>query len=175
MSQETTIAVFGSSRPKPGSDAYDLAYQLGGQIASRGWTLCNGGYRGTMEASAKGAKDAGGQVIGVTCSIWSRSGVNACLDREICTDNLYERVRTLVDLSSAYIVLPGGTGTLLELSLVWELVNKKFLKGAPIILLGDFWQPIIDIVSRDDPRCMHCVQSAMAPDEAVDLIAKTVG
>jgi uncharacterized protein (TIGR00725 family) len=171
MPNEMMIAVFGSSRPKAGSSAYELAYQLGREIALRGWTLCNGGYGGTMEASAKGAKDAGGQVIGVTCNIWSRSGINTFLDREICTDNLYDRVRTLVDTSTAYIALPGGTGTLLEVSLVWELVNKKFLKGRPIVLLGDCWRGVIDCVSQDDPKCINCVRQATDPADAVEKIA----
>lgn len=175
MSHETTVAVFGSRKPKPGSETYELAYQLGRQIAARGWTLCNGGYGGTMEASAKGARDAGGNVLGVTCSIWGRSGINAFLSREVCTDTLFDRIRALVELSHAYIVLPGGTGTLLELSLVWEMANKNLLKDTPIILLGNFWQPITGIVAQDDSRSAHCVRQVASPTEAIEQIAACLG
>lgn len=175
MVSETTIAVFGSSRPKSGSDAYEQAYDLGKRIAQRGWTLCNGGYGGTMEASAKGAAEAAGQVVGVTCNIWSRAGISPFLTREVRMDDLYSRVRTLVELSSAYIVLPGGTGTLLELALVWELVNKKFLTGRPIVLIGDCWQGVIEAVSNDDPRCIHCIHQAADPAQAINLLASRLG
>ena len=59
----TVITVFGSSRPEPGSPAYETAYQLGRAIAEAGWALCTGGYGGTMEASAKGAVEAGGHTV----------------------------------------------------------------------------------------------------------------
>lgn len=171
MSQEFTVAVFGSRRPRPGSDAYMLAHELGEGISRRGWTLCNGGYGGTMEAAAQGAKKAGGEVIGVTCNVWGRDGINRFIDREITTEDLYERLRTLADMSNAYIVLPGGTGTVLELLLVWELVNKKFLKDRPIVLLGDGWQGVIDCVSREDPGCVRYVHPAQDAAEAIEIIA----
>jgi uncharacterized protein (TIGR00730 family) len=170
--QDVTITVFGSSRTPPDSPAYDLAYRLGTVIGVRGWTLCNGGYGGAMAASAKGAKDAGGRTVGVTCQVWGRGGINRFIDREVCAGNLHERLQTLVDLGRAYVALPGGTGTLLELAFVWEMANKKLLKGRPIVLLGDCWQGVVDCMSRDDPRSAEVIQWAADPDEAVTLIAR---
>jgi uncharacterized protein (TIGR00730 family) len=170
--QDVTITVFGSSRTPPDSPAYDLAYRLGAAIGARGWTLCNGGYGGAMAASAKGARDAGGRAIGVTCEVWGRAGVNRFIDREVRTTDLYERLQTLVDCGRAYVALPGGTGTLLELAFVWELANKRLLKGRPIVLLGDCWGGVVDCISRDDPRSAAVIHQAGDPDEAVNWIAQ---
>ena len=105
-----------------------------------------------MEASAKGAKEAGGEVIGVTCSAFKRGRVNTFLSREFVTNSLNERLDKLIELGLAYVVLPGGTGTLLELALVWELKNKGFLNGdKPIIILGEYWSRLVELVATVDP------------------------
>jgi hypothetical protein len=149
----TVITVFGSSAPLPSSPAYQLAYGLGRAIADAGWTLCNGGYGGTMEAAARGAREAGGHTIGVTCSLFRvRGGPNRYIQQEIPTFDLPTRLNTLVRLGHAYVVLPGGTGTLLELALVWELLNKGLLRrAAPLVLLGDHWVPLLELVRREQP------------------------
>ncbi|MHC4207576.1 MAG: LOG family protein, partial [Planctomycetota bacterium] len=107
-----------------------------------------GGYGGTMLAAAKGAAEASGEIIGVTCSAFKSSKANNYVTREIVTGSLDERLDTLVNLGRAYIVLPGGTGTLLELAKVWELKNKGFLNmDKPIILLGGFWKPLVELIA----------------------------
>ena len=146
----TVITVFGSSAPLPSSPAYQLAHDLGRAIAAAGWALCNGGYGGTMEAAACGAVEAGGHTIGVTCSRFGRGGPNRYIQQEIPTFDLLARLNTLVRLGNAYVVLPGGTGTLLELALVWELLNKRLVRrAAPFILLGDHWTPLVELVRRE--------------------------
>jgi hypothetical protein len=164
------VTIFGSSKPKPGEPAYQLAYDLGKSLAKAGFTVCNGGYGGTMEAGSKGAKDAGGKTIGVTCNIFGRSGPNAFLDDIIETDNLHTRLTKLIDLAGAYIVLPGGSGTLVELSLVWEMVAKKLMNHKPIILMGDFWQPVIEITATERPKTLNLIQYAKTAAEAVKLL-----
>ena len=138
------VTVFGSSKPKPLSPEYLTALDLGKAIAEAGETLCNGGYGGTMEASARGAAEAGGHTIGVTCSILNRrGGPNRHIRQEVPTFDLHTRLNTLVRLAGAYVVLPGGTGTMLELALVWELYNKRMIRRqAPVILLGEHWTPL---------------------------------
>jgi len=148
----TVVTVFGSSAPRRRSTAYELARDLGRAIAGAGWTLCNGGYGGTMEAAARGAVEAGGHTIGVTCSLFGRTGPNRYIQQEIPTFDLLTRLNTLVRLGNAHVVLPGGTGTLLELALVWELLNKRLVRrAAPVILLGDHWTPLVDLVRREQP------------------------
>lgn len=139
-----TIALFGSSQSQPGSSAYELAFDLGRELAKRGYRIINGGYGGIMQASAQGAHQTGGKTIGVTCSAFGRGGPNEWIDEEIHTANLNERLNRLVELGNAYIVLPGGTGTLLELALVWESINKRFLPQRPIICIAPYWRGIIN-------------------------------
>lgn len=130
--QERIITVFGSYEPGAGSAEYEQAYEVGYELAGAGFVVANGGYAGTMEASAKGAKEADGGTIGVTCRAFGRSKVNDYIDREIETANLQERLETLIELGSGYVVLPGGTGTLTELAYAWEMMNKGFIAGRDV-------------------------------------------
>lgn len=173
---ERIVSVFGTSRVHPGEPAFIRAEQIGRMLAEAGFAVANGGYGGTMLAGAKGASEAGGTVIGVTCSAFKRSVANEYVGREIRTESLDERLATLVRIAQAYVVLPGGTGTLLELASVWELKNKKFLDGdRPIVLLGDFWKPVVDVVSSDDPQSVQRIVLADGPAEAVACIRKVLG
>lgn len=166
-----TVTIFGTGSAGSGDEFYMLAYQTGKLLAQAGFTIANGGYGGTMLAAAKGAAEAGGQIIGVTCSAFEGSRANEYVTREIVTKSLDERLDTLVKLGQAYIVLPGGTGTLLELAKVWELKNKGFLeKGKPIILVGEFWKPLLDLVATDDPDSNRYIKCADGPKEAVEMI-----
>ena len=165
------VTIFGTGRARPGDAAYRTAYQTGKLLAQAGIAIANGGYGGTMAAAAKGAAEAGGEVIGVTCSAFAGSRANEYITREIVTGSLDERLDTLIKLGRAYIVLPGGTGTLLELAKVWELKNKGFLDARkPIILIGEFWKPLLDLIAADDPDSAMFIKCAAGPEQAVQLI-----
>lgn len=151
---QAIVTIFGSSTPQLGEPAYQEAYDLGRAVTTAGWTVCNGGYGGTMEASAEGAVAAGGRPIGVTCAPVSalpgRGGANRFIAEEIPTLDLFQRIKTLMLLGQAYVVLPGGTGTLLELAAVWEFMNKGFVDGErPILTLGSVWAQVASAVSGD--------------------------
>ncbi len=92
-----TIAVFGGSRVERDSALYAEAERVGALLARAGFILVNGGYTGTMEASAKGAREAGGRVVGVTSTLFTGSVLNEFVDEEIPTDDLYNRIRELID------------------------------------------------------------------------------
>ena len=172
---EKTITIFGTGRAKQGDTNFQLAYETGKLLARAGFTIVNGGYGGTMLAAAKGASEAGGEVIGVTCSAFKNITANKYVRREIVTGSLDERLDTLIKLGQGYIALPGGTGTLLELAKVWELNNKGFLKtDKPIILLGGFWKPLIDSVASDDPDSSRHVKQADGPEQAIQLIIENL-
>jgi hypothetical protein len=172
---KTTVSVFGTGRAREGEAACVLAERVGRPLAPPGVTVAHGGYCGTMRAGAKGAAEAGGTVVGVTCSAFSGKA-NEYLTREVRTDSLEERLQNLIKAGDAYVVLPGGTGTLLELAAVWELKNKGFLDGAkPIILVGRFWKPLVDLVATDDPRCSESVFLAEEPEQAVQEIKERLG
>lgn len=169
------VSVFGTGKAREGDPAYVLAEQVGRALAEAGFIVANGGYGGTMRASAKGAAEVGGTVVGVTCSAFKNSVANAYVTREVKTDSLEERLQNLIKAGTAYVVLPGGTGTLLELAAVWELKNKGFLdRGRPIILVGGFWQPLVDLVAGEDPSCVAGVVVAGGPDEMVSLIKRAL-
>ena len=95
---EIVVSVFGTGRVRPGESAYVLAEQVGQTLAQAGFAIANGGYRGTMDAAAKGAASVGGTVIGVTCSAFKNSVANEYVTREIVACSLEERLRTLVEL-----------------------------------------------------------------------------
>jgi uncharacterized protein (TIGR00730 family) len=169
------ISIFGTSKAMPDSAAYKMACELGKGLAQAGFTIANGGYGGTMQAAAQAAAKAGGEVIGVTCAAFKRSGANEYVTREISTSSLQERLNKLVELGAGYIVLPGGTGTLLELAAVWELKNKGFLDGGkPIILMGDFWRPLIKLIAVEDAQSVGCIELAATPAEAVAILARRI-
>jgi uncharacterized protein (TIGR00730 family) len=172
---EKIVTIFGTSRAGAGDAIFTLAMEMGRLLAQAGFTIANGGYGGTMLAAAKGATEAGGEIIGVTCSAFKSSKVNKYVTREIVTGSLDERLETLVKLGQAYIVLPGGTGTLLELAKVWELKNKGFLNAdKPIILLGGFWKPLIELIATDDADSSRYVKLADEPKQAVKTIIKSL-
>jgi len=167
------VTIFGTGRAKPGDSAYALAMELGRLLTQAGFTIANGGYGGTMFAAAKGAAEAGGEIIGVTCSAFKSSKANEHTTREIVTASLDERLDTLTRLGQAYIVLPGGTGTLLELAKVWELKNKGFIEAdKPIILIGGFWRPLVGMVAADDPDSGRHVRLVDGPRRAVELLGE---
>lgn len=148
MSSPKVVTIFGSSRTQPGDTGYEVALELGKFLAQAGFTICNGGYGGTMEAAARGAKEAGGSTIGVTMEFVSIQA-NPWIDRNIVVKTLLDRLLKLIELGDAYVVLRGGTGTLLELASVWELMNKKVIRERPVLILGDFWNSTIDTVKRE--------------------------
>lgn len=169
---ERTIAIFGTGKARAGDSAYMLAEEVGRLLAEAGFTIANGGYGGTMEAAAKGAAEVGGKIIGVTCSAFKSNTANKYVSRTIVTASLNERLDTLIRLGQAYIVLPGGTGTLLELAKVWEFKNKGFLeKDKPIIFVGGFWKPLVDLVTTDDPNSSEHIKLADGPEQAARLIS----
>jgi len=141
------ISVFGGSQPKEDSTAYAEAIELGKLLAQRGHTVLTGGYIGVMEAVSRGAREAGGHVIGVTCEdieTWRPIKANAWVMEEIRKKTLVERLHTLIHESDAALALPGGPGTLTEISLMWNLMIVESLHRRPLILIGDGWQSVFD-------------------------------
>lgn len=138
------IAVFGSSEPLPGEPAYERARSVGGLVASRGFPVVCGGYGGVMEAACRGAREAGGEAIGVTCACFSGRTPNAWLTRIDEEADLFTRTRRLIDLSRGFIILPGKSGTLAELAFLWALRRGGFGAGRPVVLLGDPWPAVLE-------------------------------
>lgn len=162
------VTVFGSSRPAPGSPEYEVARQLGAALARTGLTVATGGYGGTMEGVSRGAKEAGGKTLGVTADVF-RSAANAWVEEEIRVKTWQERLVKLVELGAGYVVLPGGTGTLVELAVAWEWINKGFLPAKPLVILGDFWLPVVSAIPAAELHG-NAVLRANTVEEAVALL-----
>lgn len=126
----------------------DLSFdiiEIGKTLAEEGYTIISGGFGGTMEQISKGAKLGGGKAIGITCYIFpdvKNLNVNRYVDEEIRTTSLFERIETMMQLSDAFVALPGGTGTLLEISAILDNVNKGLIPFKPIICFGNYWRSI---------------------------------
>ena len=142
---QLTITVFGSSRPHPGEAEYEEARQLGSELAGRGFVVCSGGYGGVMEAVSRGAKEAGGRTLAITAEFF-RAAANRWVDEEFRVVTWQERLFELIRRGDGYIACRGGTGTLVEMAVVWEMLNKSVISGKPLVVLGEFWLPILDRV-----------------------------
>ena len=145
MTTEKIVTVFGSSRPKESDPDYTEARILGRALAEKGFAVCSGGYAGVMEAVSRGAKEAGGKTYGVTAEFFTAKK-NQWIDVEVRLKTWQERLFELIRLADAFVACKGGTGTLVELAVVWEMLNKSVIASKPFAVLGDFWTPILDRV-----------------------------
>ena len=173
------VSVFGGSTPVEGSPAYGDARRLGRLLAEVGFTVATGGYSGVMEATSRGAAEAGGHVIGVTCthleSNFGRPGANRWVAEEIRYVSLRERLNHLVENCDAAIALPGGIGTLSEVALTWSLLQTREIRLKPFDVVGDAWQAALanfyrladGYVAAEHWRLIHFAPSVEATCEAV--------
>ena len=165
---QRVVSVFGSGEVAAGDPQWQTAHEVGRQLAQLGYAVANGGYGGTMEASAKGAAEGGGAAIGITCTLW-KSEANEHISRAIVTDDLPERIQTLIEIGRAgYVVLPGATGTLAELAWVWEMSFKGFLARRPIVCVGEFWRPLVEMMARIRPAGAEFVDVVSSVGELSD-------
>lgn len=140
------VAVFGGASARPGEQAYQDALRLGSLLGAQGHTVMTGGYIGVMEAASRGAKEAGGHVIGATCAEIEKyrdTKANQWVVEEWKYTTLRERMYALVDSCDAAVVMPGGVGTLAEMSVMW---NELIINGSTprtLILVGNSWQKVV--------------------------------
>ena len=176
---ERIITVFGSSRPREDHADYHEARLLGRALAEAGFAVCSGGYAGVMEAVSRGAKEAGGKTYGVTAEFF-KPKANAWIDTEIRVTTWQERLFELVRVANGFVTCKGGTGTLVELAVVWEMLNKAVIGNKPVVVLGEFWTPILDRVREVEvghpgpwgEANGKLVHTAITPVEAADFLSK---
>ncbi len=145
MTKEKIITVFGSSRPLGGESDYEQARLLGRTLAENGFAVCSGGYGGVMAAVSRGAKEAAGKTYGVTADFFAAKA-NAWIDNEVRVATWQDRLFKLIGLADGFVACKGGTGTLVELAVVWEMLNKSVIPSKPFAVLGDFWKPVVERV-----------------------------
>jgi predicted Rossmann-fold nucleotide-binding protein len=130
---ERIVTVFGSGRVRVGDPQYEEARVLGAELAAKGFRVCTGGY--------------GGGTLAVTADVF-RASANEWVDEQVRVKTWQERLFELVKRGDGYVTCPGGTGTLAELAIVWEMLNKGVMPQKPFAVLGDFWRPVVDLVSE---------------------------
>jgi len=168
--EQRTIAVFGSSEPGPADPVYEEARQIGLLLARAGCVVLNGGYGGVMEASSRGAREADGHVIGVTVESFSRPCANSYLVEEVREPDLYCRSRRLIEGGDAFIILPGRSGTLSELTLLWALLRARQIPDKRISLMGKGWPVLLKTLRQLnflEPRLLEVTRCTPNPDQAV--------
>lgn len=174
------IAVFGSSAPQPGSEAYEIARTVGRLLAEAGFAVSTGGYGGTMAAVSQGAAEAGGHVIGVTSAQIEQfrpTGANQWVAEEVKFETLRDRLLHLVDHNDGIIVLPGSVGTFSELTLAWSFMQVGEIGKRPFALLGDLWRQTIHTFANSEylrSQDFALLTFVDTPQEAVSHIQKAV-
>lgn len=172
------ITIFGGSKCTNTSPEYKDALELGRTLAQAGFTICTGGYLGVMEAASKGARDAGGRVMGIVMNQF-RSEPNRFLTDKVATDHFYDRLQNLITRSVGFVALRGGMGTVTEISLVWNKLQTGVLEPRPLVLIGDCWKKVVQsweenlIVSSRDTSLLDF--AADASEASSIIIEKTKG
>jgi len=168
-----SVVVFGSSRAKVGSREYTRATELGAALAHRAVEVRCGGYGGAMEAVSRGAREAGGRVVGCTLS-WEGEArkANGWLSEEIASPTLEARVQALLRGTCAAIAVHGGVGTLNEMLWVWTLLLHGIEAERRLVLLGDPFRELMEFLSAKfevDGTARGLVRVATTTEEAVNL------
>jgi len=172
---ERAVAVFGSSRTREGHPTYDLGRTVGRALADAGFTVITGGGPGAMEAANRGAKEGGGRSIGLAIDLPLQEPANPYLDLRLDFHYFFARKVMFVRYSGAFVVLPGGYGTLDELFEALTLIQTGKIRFFPVILVGtDFWSDLVGwlrarlleegTISADD---LDLVRVTDSPDEVV--------
>ena len=174
---EKIVTIFGGSKCGEESEEYQQARRLGQLLAERGYTICTGGYLGVMEGASRGAHERGGRVLGIVMNQF-KSEPNRYLTEKVASAHFYERLQNLIERSVGFIALRGGAGTVTEMSLVWNKLQTRVIEPRPLVLLGDFWQRVVEsfrqnlVVSEQDVALLHFVNT---PEDAVRVIAERAG
>jgi uncharacterized protein (TIGR00730 family) len=141
------VTVFGSARFTGEHRYYDLARRVGGALADLGFTVMTGGGPGIMEAANRGAMEAGGTSVGVNIELPVEQQPNRFLDHWLTVRYFFVRKVVLVKYSYAFVVMPGGIGTLDELFESLVLIQTRKILQFPVVLIGiDYWQPLVKLL-----------------------------
>jgi uncharacterized protein (TIGR00730 family) len=166
------VTVFGSARIKSDSPYYELARKMGAAIAQLGFTVMTGG--GIMEAANRGAKDAGGRSVGCNIELPHEQKPNPYLDRFVTMHYFFVRKTLLVKYSYAFVILPGGAGTLDEMFEAITLIQTRKITNFPVVIMGtDYWDEILPFIHKMAkagmiaPSDLELVHATNSVDDAI--------
>ena len=174
------VTVFGSARLGPEDRFYDMARGLGAALARAGFAVMTGGGPGLMEAANRGAKEAGGYSMGCNISLPHEQQPNPYLDAYVKFEHFFVRKVMLVKYSRAFVILPGGFGTLDEAFEIAILIQTGKISSFPVVLMGrDFWEPVHQLINDQmlargliDADSLSIVRITDDIEEAVSWISK---
>ncbi|MEV4671811.1 TIGR00730 family Rossman fold protein [Actinomadura sp. NPDC049382] len=174
------VSVFGSARTKPGSAEYELAVDIGARLHEAGYAVVTGGGPGIMEAANKGCDESGGLSVGLGIELPFEQRLNDHVDIGIEFRYFFVRKTMFVKYSQAFVVLPGGFGTLDELFEAITLVQTRKITRFPIVLVGtQFWGGLLDWVKQSmlpsgkiSPQDIDLIHLTDDPEEVVRIIVE---
>ena len=173
------VTVFGSARFTEDHPYYDVARRMGSELALLGFTVMTGGGPGIMEAANRGAREAGGPSVGCNIDLPKEQRPNRYLDRWVTFQHFYVRKVMMVKYSYAFVVMPGGLGTLDELFEALTLVQTKKILSFPIVVMEkSYWRPLMEMMRRMvaektiDEEDLHLLLLTDSVSEAIEHIQK---
>ena len=177
------VTIFGSARAKPGTFVYEEVKRVAAALAEMGCDIVTGGGPGLMQAANEGAAAANApersRSVGIRVDLPFEQEVNSFVQDAFEHKTFFTRLHQFVLMSDAYVVTPGGIGTVLELMLIWQLLQVKHVQETPLILVGKMWGELVDwakknllkpelaLASSEDMMIPSCVNTA---DEAIALL-----
>jgi uncharacterized protein (TIGR00730 family) len=177
------VTIFGSARAKKGSAGYDKVQALAAALAGLDCDIVTGGGPGLMQAANEGAASAGNpgahRSVGIRVDLPFEQDVNPFVTHAYEHKTFFTRLHHFVLASNAFVVVPGGIGTLLELTMVWQLLQVRHIRDTPIILVGKMWPPLLawareEMLNTDHPLAspsdMDIPRCVMTAEEAIEIV-----
>jgi uncharacterized protein (TIGR00730 family) len=174
------VAIFGSARAKPGTFVYDEVKRVAAAFAAMGCDIVTGGGPGLMQAANEGAKEGGApESVGIRVELPFEQDVNPFVEQAFEHETFFTRLQHFVLASDAFVVVPGGIGTVLEMLMIWQLLQVRHVDGVPLILVGTMWRGLVDwakiamldprlaLANAEDLQIPQCVDTA---DDAIAVV-----
>ena len=175
------VAIFGSARARPGTVPYEEVKRAAAAFASMGCDIITGGGPGLMQAANEGAASVGAAgSVGIRVDLPFEQDVNPFVEQAFEHETFFTRLQHFVIASDAFVVTPGGIGTVLEMFMIWQLLQVRHVDGVPLILVGKMWtglvewtrasmlDPRLPLASPDDLKIPICLETA---DQAIAVVA----
>ena len=174
------VAIFGSARAKPGTFVYDEVKRAAAAFAEMGCDIVTGGGPGLMQAANEGAASGGApHSLGIRVELPFEQGANPFVEQAFEHETFFTRLHHFVIASDAFVVVPGGIGTVLETLMIWQLLQVRHVDQVPLILVGKMWQGLVDwaratmldprlaLANPEDLQIPQCLDTA---DEAIAVV-----
>ena len=174
------VAIFGSARAQPGTFVYDEVKRVAAECAALGCDIVTGGGPGLMQAANEGAAQAGAAAsMGIRVELPFEQDVNPFVTEAFEHETFFTRLQHFVIASDAFVVVPGGIGTVLEMLMIWQLLQVRHVEDVPLLLVGKMWRGLVDwaqvsmldprlaLANAEDLKIPRCVDTA---DEAIAIV-----